>query len=710
MEANKRSPSLRPRKCSAYAYLALRVDFVSIHTNFMECIEGEKMAVEPEVEVEIEAITSPNPRAATPTPSPISTGEASGAEPQISTGEASGVEQFAPVPPAKAARSPRAGKPNMQKKSSFLMATASSSVKSRGVSKLQGGAFPFSASVPSISETKTQHNAHVVQRGPPRPASAKPPSLTVPFSPKFRSDARSKNNARPVPLTTEEREAAKIAEERRQVVDRMLKNRVRMEKVKVLAANAKESAATVRSTKELTVPTTPTFLLSKKNGPKLMSNAANADNKADEAPKPARKSVWEDGIKRPTQFEPFKFATDARASSHGAAVLKSFNNAIIPSAEIAHNFLRDARQYDAPKANTCKSITQPQAPVFHTDARLLARPKPLSREELEEAAMEEALKHTFKAKPVDRRVFESMGEMGVPKVASKASTACVEFHLRTEARGAAAARNEGEGDRGVAASAFKARPMPSFAQPAMCATPSSQFKPTIAISPRFIKTHASTAPARRQKPHHADVEKNKNLILAQSRTIKPPVLTEPTPFRLQSSVRHEDSVAQFNEIIKQVEAKMIEVGAFHAKPAPRTTYEAPQTPMPEHRAPLIPLSVTLESDLRAAKRAEFDAKNAHHMKEVSLKKEADKRNKEEQENLEIKKLRRMSVQEGGYNVAATPVVTKDLYPTPRPASVAATMPKSPFLLTKQRALMGQQLDAPASDRKTLEMTGALASM
>lgn len=252
-------------------------------------------------------------------------------------------------------------------------------------------------------------------------------------------------------------------------------------------------------------------------------------------------------------------------------------------------------------------------------------PQPPSRQQQEDAELAECRKHAFKAKPVDRRVLESTGEMGVPKVASRPATEISEFHLRTDVRGLARdagdeeKKREKERESSVMMSAFKARPMPSFAPPTP-ATPQSTFKPTVAISPRFIKTRALTAPPRRQKPHHSEVEKAKSQQLQQQRTSKPVgPPTEPVPFHLQSAARHDDSVAKFQDIIKQVEAKLSET-TFHAKPLPRSTYEVPQTLAPEHREPLMPLPVVLESEARATKRAEFDAKAALALQAVETKK------------------------------------------------------------------------------------------
>ena len=54
-------------------------------------------------------------------------------------------------------------------------------------------------------------------------------------------------------------------------------------------------------------------------------------------------------------------------------------------------------------------LLQPVTPKF---ARLSSRPKPPSHEEQEDAAFKEMQGTGFKAKPLDKRIFQSMGELG----------------------------------------------------------------------------------------------------------------------------------------------------------------------------------------------------------------------------------------------------------------------------------------------------------
>lgn len=597
----------------------------------------------------------------------------------------------------------------VRRSSSLLLPTASSSVKKRS---FPVAATLTSSSVPDMTSTlSTPMQAW-------RPSSAKP-SLTVPKSPRLRVDQRSRSCARPVPVSTDEREAALVAEETRKLHEQLRRNKEEFERARSSAASAKDTSQ-VRSTKTLTVPTTPCFLLSKKKGPKIMSNTAAAPLGTHEDEAKPKKLNFEEaaasagvagayvGPKKPTIFEPFKFATDARASiarASSSGVVSE--NVIVPAAELAAKFLRDARVYDVSTNKAASAANRkPTVPISpRLSKRVSSHPRPLSTEEREAALMQEIQQHAFKAKPVNKRVFASSGDMGVPKVPVKSTTAVVEFSLRYDARSAAraatAAAERAAASAATPSTAFKARPMPNFAEtgPSNSMAPPStpSFKPTVAVSPKFSVKHGASAPARRQLPHHKVVEHSKADALMLSRGIAPNgaaagtklTLTEPAPFALQSVARHEESVAQFEAVLKQVEKRMKDA-AFHAMPLPKTTYEAPpQTPKPSEsgRTPLVPVDVLLQSEVRAAKRAEFDQKVAEQVAESTTKKAQDKAALEEQENIEVAKLRRMSTAKGGLQFVAQPVNYKDVYPTKHVPPQPPTQPKSPFLLTKQRAAL-----------------------
>ena len=255
----------------------------------------------------------------------------------------------------------------------FLLPTASSSVKKRSMSMSTS----FSATLTSSSVPDTLSLCASTPAW--RPSSARPTpqtgTLTVPFSPKFRVDARSKSCARPVPLSTSEREAAQMDEDRRKLHEQIRRSQEHFLRSKAAAANAREreqDALRPRSTKELTVPHTPSFALDKRHGkrtvpPPHTADEAAAGNKA--SLKPNKRLLFDDeaapapahnGPKKPTQFEPFKFATDARVSARQTSgEAPRHDQVLVPAAEIAAKFLQSARQYDAPKTTACKGVTIP---------------------------------------------------------------------------------------------------------------------------------------------------------------------------------------------------------------------------------------------------------------------------------------------------------------------------------------------------------------
>jgi hypothetical protein len=116
-------------------------------------------------------------------------------------------------------------------------------------------------------------------------------------------------------------------------------------------------------------------------------------------------------------------------------------------------------------SNAAQTITVGQSPKLRTKKRgqfAASRPKPPTHEEQEAAEMEEIGRHPFKALPLDRRIFDSAGEMGVPKVAARPVTEPHEFEFRSDKRTAQPrvrdlAATVGSAERPAL---FKARPAP----------------------------------------------------------------------------------------------------------------------------------------------------------------------------------------------------------------------------------------------------------
>lgn len=546
---------------------------------------------------------------------------------------------------------------------------------------------------------------------------------TVPVTPNFRSDARSRMHYKERPLSTEDREMLAVEVGRKAEEQRMKKTK----KVFMLVKTGKTKGATSikRSTKELTIPTTPVSYLNRRKGQKVCSLAAAAGTSLGGEGKVAMANALAAALatmdfhnKRPTQTEPFQFATDARIKTTTPADTPAAPSA----AEVMEKFHRDARSHGAPKQS--RRLTESRPPRLLTDARAKTdyRPKPMSTEDKAAAEFEVLQQQVFKAKPVDRRIFESMGELGVPKVAAKAVTETVPFDFRIDKR--ASVRPLVESPPPAPATnqpSFKARPMPSYPPEASSTQPApAQPRPlTVPRSPKLSGgARASAAPAHKQKPHHTVVEQEKRTATAATTTAAAVQLHltepkefhlrvnsrgsvyqaqlaqqqrteeereeaarkikahpvpaqllarpfQPTPsgkeltefheFRLRGAALHQADAQHLQETQRKIDQEAADKAHFHARPVPKTLYEKDFEVVHEERAPLIPLDLTFESDQRACKRKEFDDMMVLKMAQLEEQKELAAKRKLDAENRRIKDLRNLPVEEGGMAFKAKPV-------------------------------------------------------
>ena len=117
----------------------------------------------------------------------------------------------------------------------------------------------------------------------------------------------------------------------------------------------------------------------------------------------------------------------------------------------------------APK-NAAKKVTLPISPKLQTKRRgdYASATHQKTYEERIDDEMKEIKEHPFKAKAINKRIFESNGELGVPKVEAKKTTEPIAFNLRLDLR--QKSRNDREliDAKKEEVSQFKARPIPAF--------------------------------------------------------------------------------------------------------------------------------------------------------------------------------------------------------------------------------------------------------
>jgi targeting protein for Xklp2 len=380
-------------------------------------------------------------------------------------------------------------------------------------------------------------------------------------------------------------------------------------------------------------------------------------------------------------------------------------------------FQNDPRSHYVP--NVPLQLTEPSSPKLRTKVRAQStgRPRPKSFQEKEEEAMEEASKHVFKFKPVDKRIFSSMGELGVPKVPAKACTNFDEFTFRYEER--AASRQQQRDQQEEPAAAFKALPMPDFSKAALVVNVQHVAPVTRPVSPKLSGgQRASSAPARRQRPHHDEVKRMKEQQEAEEReqrkrhlsltepqafnfrteergkafqtvlehrihqeqeeerrqrefkaqpvmkTIEKPFVPEPCKqeltefqeFHLVTDSRHEASEARLRAQQEREKQLLEEESKFHARPVPKSI-EAGKGFVPhlEEKEPTKPLKIALQSDERAEKRRLFEEELARRQKLLEAEKARIREMESKKENEEVQQLRRKPVSEGGLCFKAAPV-------------------------------------------------------
>ncbi|XWS54156.1 hypothetical protein CRYUN_Cryun10bG0065100 [Craigia yunnanensis] len=376
---------------------------------------------------------------------------------------------------------------------------------------------------------------------------------------------------------------------------------------------------------------------------------------------------------KPPEFQEFHFETMARANNA--------ETSSVASTEVS-------RQNNQWKPH----LTEPKTPVLQTSLR--ARPpKVKSSIEIEKEELEKAPK--FKARPLNKKIFESKGELGIFCNAKKQVTIPQEFHFVT----------------------YERIPPPPpvvdlFDKLSLKSEPSHDPIPRNTIpSPFHLHTEERGAEKERKfvteiiekqfEEERARVPKANPYPYTTDYPVIPPKpepkqCTKPEPFQLESLVRHEEEMRRQMEGRQKKEKEEAQMRVFKAHPILK---EDPM-PVPEKvRKPLTQVQeVNLHVDDRAVDRAEFDQK-------IKEKEMMYKRYREEseaarmiEEEKALKQLRRTLVPH------ATPLPKFNHPFFPQKSSKETTKPKSPHLRVlqrKERRKMISSLTAATSSPATL---------
>ncbi|KAK9004607.1 hypothetical protein V6N11_042070 [Hibiscus sabdariffa] len=378
---------------------------------------------------------------------------------------------------------------------------------------------------------------------------------------------------------------------------------------------------------------------------------------------------------KPPEFQEFHLETMARASKNEER-----------SAAVALTELSRLNNQWKPH------LTEPKSPVLQTSLRAKP-PKVKSSIELEQEELENAPK--FKARPLNKKIFESKGELGIFCNAKKQVTIPQEFHFATHER----------------------IPLPVavvdlFDKLSLNSESSHDLIPRNTI-PNPFHLHTEERGAEKEKKFVMEIIE-KQLEEERARVPKanpypyttdypvippkpePKQCTKPEPFQLESLVRHEEEMKREMEERKKNEKEEAQTRVFKAQPVLK------EDPIPVPEKVRKPLTQVQEFDLhvnhRAVDRAEFDQK-------IKEKEMIYKRFREEseaarmiEEEKALKQLRRTMVPH------ARPLPKFDHPFCPQKSSKETTKPKSPHLRVLQRIERKKtvsSLNTPTSSPATL---------
>ena len=243
-------------------------------------------------------------------------------------------------------------------------------------------------------------------------------------------------------------------------------------------------------------------------------------------------------------------------------------------------------------------LTEPKAPTFATDTRAAAHTIPKSTEELEMEEMNAIEAQPFKAKPVDPRVMNSAGDLGVPRLSKKPLTQCASPNFRVDKRASverSSTLSSSMHNEETSFKPFKAREIGEGVSQGFSGASSSsntgpkaptEFAPfSLSSSRRVVKTELEVPAYKPFKARPVPLY-TAGLTKDAPQVVRTKELTKPLTPKLSSfSQRHKDAQkATADKIAAEREAEMKLASSFRARdigegvPAPNYNSSSYQPP------------------------------------------------------------------------------------------------------------------------------------
>ncbi|KAI4333942.1 hypothetical protein L6164_018690 [Bauhinia variegata] len=379
---------------------------------------------------------------------------------------------------------------------------------------------------------------------------------------------------------------------------------------------------------------------------------------------------------QPPEFKEFHLETMARAQQNA-------DSTSVASTELSH------------QGNSWKPhLTEPKTPLLQTSLR--ARPaKVKSSIEIEQEELEKIPK--FKARPLNKKIFESKGDIGIFCHTKKHVTQPQEFHFATNDRIPPTASVEDLFDKLSLKSepTYNRNPIPrnTTPNPFNLHTEERGTEKEKKLFMELVQKQWEEEKARIPKANPYPYTTDYPVIPPKP---EPKECTKPEPFQLESLVRHEEEMQREVEERRRTEREEANMRIFKAQPILK---EDPIPVAEKVRKPLTQVQAfDLNVDHRAVDRAEFDQKIKEKEMMYKRYREESEAARMMEEEKALKKLRRTMVPH------ARPVPKFDNPFCPQKSSKEATKPKSPNLRVlhrkeRRKIFNGTAFSSPAASMR-----------
>eukprot|EP00761_Pharyngomonas_kirbyi_P009857 gb/GECH01009875.1/.p1 GENE.gb/GECH01009875.1/~~gb/GECH01009875.1/.p1 ORF type:complete len:754 (+),score=178.78 gb/GECH01009875.1/:1-2262(+) len=419
------------------------------------------------------------------------------------------------------------------------------------------------------------------------------PQLTTPASPRFRTNVRLSNKRK---MSSHlEPELSKVKKKR------PAKKRRNSSHLKKVLSGSKLPS---RSTRPLTTPLEFRFRTDTRSKSRSCFTKSMLESKDHECSHGRKVNATFSG--KITQPKPFKFHVKPRSQPQQ----KVDHSPYVPLREELDKYWKAVpdrfRTKPTQKPNPFEPrLTQPEEFSFQTNTRQRSR----STLTVDEKPEEKKAK-PFKARALDSRIFETAGELGVPRVRKKSLTRSEPFNFRTTSRFSKMKEPSQHEDQENKSHQFKARPLSSRVLNGVSSMPKVESRPlTVPASPSFsyrgrsqlISSSDKENENHNQHSHYqfkARPMPDYNKSMGNQKPIEKRPPTRPEPFCLKTNVRGTTKEEALRRRLEEERENLRKLRQFKAQPILEANDMTNSKVSIERRDPTKPEPFSLRTDQR----------------------------------------------------------------------------------------------------------------